>query len=394
MRIVLSCITGILLLLACNNENPNNVITCNTNPSIVLTKTKTVRIPVDTIQYKHFASNVYSNDTLLYYFGLDRGRNAIDIFDINNEVYLASLDFSKEGSPNPLSVTDFYVHNLDSIFVFSSDSYRLQLITIDGNVKYNQVVDNRAINELHYNKSIIGLEPIPAHIYYDASNECIWIPATPYKREGEDNFFDQSFLIGYKFAENKLLSFSGQYPKQFSDKNQTPFTQSAWFDILTSPAKNQFKILFFGSPYVMNYDWVKDTVIGYNCIQSNYLPKEPLEFKGDLESRMERKRFRIKNGLYLSALGQFGAYKYFPVRHPQPLKKVSGHLNDFYSSSWSVVVLDNDWNTVGEMKFPADTYDIYNLHNTTHGFLVSKENPNNDKNEEDYLEFEIYNFIL
>jgi len=46
------------------------------------------------------------------------------------------------------------------------------------------------------------------------------------------------------------------------------------------------------------------------------------------------------------------------------------------------------------MKFPADTYDIYNLHNTTHGFLVSKENPNNDKNEEDYLEFEIYNFIL
>lgn len=394
MKIIFSCIMVSSLLIACNNEIKKTVIACDTHKSIVLTKTKSVRIPVDTIQYKHFISNVYSNDTLLYYFGLDRGRNVIDVFDINNEEYLTSIKFSKEGSKNPLLVTDFYVHNLDSIFVFSSDSYRLQLITINGDIKYNQIVDNKEINELHYNKSIIGLEPIPARIYYDASNECIWIPATPYKREGEEGFFDQSFLIAYKFAEKKLLSFSGQFPAQYSDKNETPFTQSAWFDILTSPAKNQLNILFFGSPYVMNYNWVKDSVIGYNCIQSNYLPKEPLKFKGDLESRMERKRFRIQNGLYLSALGQFGAYKYFPVRHPQPLKKADGHLNDFYSSTWSVVVLDDDWHTVGEMKFPADTYDIYNLHNTTHGFLVSKENPNNNKNEEDYLEFEIYNFIL
>ncbi len=382
----------IILLISCGKSQQ---ITfgpkCRENNLLALTKVSSFQIPVDTVQYKHFMSAVYSNDSTLYYFGLDLGRNALDVFDVLHEHYLTTLHFSRPYTFQPITVIDFFVVNPDSIMVFSDISYQWRLVTLDGVVFDNRLVMDSTIEKWHEN-SIIGLEPFPANIAFDPYNKYLWVPATPAVAEGHDTFFNYPFLMAFDLPREQAIGLFGKYPFHFSPDRQTPFTQASWFNIVAFHSAEEFTLLFNGSPYLLHYNWPKDSIVKHICIKSNYIEFPFPPFKEDFDNLTARRDYSLQNGLYLSAPGPFGPWRYFPVRHPQPLLRADGKRNDYYSAPWSVVVLDSAWQVVGEALFPPDIYDIYNLHNTVQGLLVSKESPNNKENEEDYLEFELYRY--
>ena len=378
-------------LFGCTTNQVEKAMPCKDNELIELERVERFLIDVDTLQYKHFISAVYSNDTTLLYFGLDLGRNAIDIFDLFAGSYLSTLHFSQPYTFRPINVVDFFVLNPDSIFVFSDTSYKLQIVSTKGEFVTEKRLVSDEIAALH-GEEIIGIEPLPASIFYDRHNRYLWLPVTQPVREYEPGFFERPFILGYDFNHDKLVGLVGAWPYHFNDNNPSPFAQDCWYQILECPYPHEMMLLFNGSPYLVQYNWYADSIAAYYCIKSNYVPFPLPKFKGDYEAPEDRRNYSLQNGLYLSATGQFGRYRYFPVRHSQPLFNSQGKRHDFYSTGWSVVVLDEQWQKIGEAQFPANIYDIYNLHNTVHGLLVSKENPNNPDNEEDYLEFELYRF--
>ncbi len=378
-------------MAACQSTPGGQGADCPEPANLHLELAKTINIPVDTLQYKHLVTGVYSNDSTLLYFGLDAGRNALDVFDLLQEKYLRTIYFSLPYTRKPIKVDDFYVLSPDSIFVFSSYSYKLQIISINGQLIDDvRIVDDK-LEKLH-NGQIIGLEPLPARMVYDRYNKAIWLPATPGKLEGDPDFFEQPFLLAFSLESHHTLTLCGAYPFHYDNDRQTPFTQSAWFTIVEVRSLDELMLQFYGSPYLLRYNWHQQKVMASYCIKSRFVDFPFPVFKGDLRSYKERRQYRLVNGLYLAISGITGPYRYFPVRHAQELLAPDGLQNDFYTPGWSVIVTDTAWNVLGEMEFPGNKYDIYNLHNTAQGLLVSKENPNNRDNDEDILEFEVYRY--
>ena len=189
-----------LLFISCvSNENQSDNTNCR-NPQIQNTTifVKEIHIPVDSLQYSHLCNASYYNDSLNLYFGLDNSRNAIDIYDLDQQKYVRSIQIPVGKN---LKLTDFYVHNTDSIFLFDKNQYKLLLVDWHGHVKFEKRLDDPFIRELHESGKIGSLESGgSARIVYDAQSKHLFFPIRPIVTEEANDYLDYPFLLAYNVA--------------------------------------------------------------------------------------------------------------------------------------------------------------------------------------------------
>jgi hypothetical protein len=64
-----------------------------------------------------------------------------------------------------------------------------------------------------------------------------------------------------------------------------------------------------------------------------------------------------------------------------------------YPQRFSIIILDNDLNIIGETIFPPDTYDPHGFFITKEGLYLSRSNPFNPDYNVDFLEFQLFNLV-
>ncbi len=163
----------------------------------------------------------------------------------------------------------------------------------------------------------------------------------------------------YNVKPFKLLNINGTTEYGFGQ--QPEILRKYQFPLIGRPSRihhDQQHIIAYGfSPSIEVYH--RDSFLNHYCAKSMYLDPV-ISGLGHNASFQERSNYIIEKGFYLGIYYNVTEGRYYRiVKHPQPLKSAGRRLNKRYDGTWSVIVLDDSFQTIGECIMPANQYDYF-----------------------------------
>jgi Domain of unknown function (DUF4221) len=355
--------------------------------------TQKIDISVKDLQYTHEASFVYSNNTLDYYYAYDPAKSKIDIFDIRHKKYVDSIKIYKEGPNQLLNFSDFYVHNPDSIFVNTNHFYKIYLINNQSKVIQQWKIDQKLPDGTSPNGGYYfsTLHYAGMRFYYQAYNQSILIRSLymidpPFSVA----YYQRPILAEYNLKTQRFNQLLGDFPANYLLPKLSPNDDSFPF---IKNNQNEVFISYDVSHTIHRYSSNKQKSVV--CVRSLYLNEEFKMLVRNAPTKERQKLFSLQ-GCYVGL--HYDPYRqliYRVAKHNQPEKDKNGLLNKYQNAPFSIMVLDNEGNVLGETEpFAGSIYDYSKLHITKDGILLSKENKFNPNNQEELLEFDLIKIEL
>jgi hypothetical protein len=115
ISLCLSLLSNILLLSCTSNQKEN----------YDLVEVGKLALPIDTLTKSVQTDAQVKGDTL---FILNKDKNTLLIYDLEKQKQLQSITFEREGENGVGSLTGFYYHSQDSIFLLNAYAYKIHLL--------------------------------------------------------------------------------------------------------------------------------------------------------------------------------------------------------------------------------------------------------------------------
>lgn len=317
-------------------------------------------------------------DSSEYLFYLNGQGNDIYVFSLDSGKVVKTVKLDNQG-PNGVGsmVRGFEVLNLNSLYITSAFRRRLYLVNSDAKLlstidysKYKQDQDNyihAGITWTFSNQRIgfkDGLIYLPFHPGYDEGN---------YKTVLPENIR----MIAVLDTINKTAgTLNIGFPKDF------------W--------QNQFYPVFFGffiykGTFFINYDYDNRILVSKNSqdwdsyvIQSKFV---------DVKNVIPPERGDGANYCRFVADPYRDIFYRFVIHEQTGLKDRTTLDMIRYPKYFSIIILDSNFNIIGETLFPPDTYDAHGYFITKDGLYLSLSNPYNPEYNIDKLEFKLFKLI-
>ncbi|GEM_PF-3227521 len=200
-------------MLACNNNSQkyrNLETTISDNTSLDY-NFEDVLIPIDSVTRNSYPVYCgFTNSVSTYLAGANRQTNALDILDISNRRVFKHVNLKSEG-PNAVEALDgFYIHNWDSIFVFTG--FAVKLVDTSGVVKSNWGITDFGIIQ---SGKVGGVgTPVGFHLYYSKRRNSLFLYYTPNNVPiGSREFFQQPFIVEMNLSKNTMCLLPVTYSK-------------------------------------------------------------------------------------------------------------------------------------------------------------------------------------
>lgn len=374
------------ILAGCSVPSANFPITCQDEASTrQLIYSEELNIPASGAHYSFWFTSTYYFDGVDYFFGLTPN-NTIEVFDLSKKQHLQSLKFQ---APDRISITDFYVHSLDSIYAYSHEDYQMFLINFEGKILKKYRLNTKKAGKLHAQYKLAGLESIGARIKYDSHNKLFYFPVAPGRFPHDDpDFYTLRFIMVFDMIKEDFIDVVGKFPSNFGEGLSTSLTQDG-YSIL--PLKNSnFLINFFQSPYLFEFDWRTNEFVRAYCLDSQLFNGKFLPYSGDFGDV----GYLIK---YLTEADRFGSLQaynggYFIIfKERQSYTNLDMTTRDIFDSRWSILFLDSAFQKVGETIFDGGKYSFRTVLATNTKLIINKDNVYNYKeDDENLLEFDSY----
>jgi hypothetical protein len=137
-----------------------------------------------------------------------------------------------------------------------------------------------------------------------------------------------------------------------------------------------------------------DSAIGYEA-KSNYLNHEfPVFDSKHTTDRSYNDKFDIESGFYENIF--YDPYRrlyYRIVTHPQKYINSDSTVNEYFDKSWSIIILNENFNILNEIAMPAKVYDFANIFVAKNGLFISNNNNNNKNLDKNYFSYTLYKCI-
>jgi hypothetical protein len=350
-----------------------------------LSVTRSIEIDVSNKQYEHQAYQVIGVNQQPFLYGLDISNKTIDVFDLENGEYYHQIDFSAE-KLNILEIDQFYVHNQDSIFLYSIPFNSLYLINSE-----SQLIDIWDF-DLHFsspkpNLSVFNV--LVSHNYFNGfayKKQDTSMVATIFLFDGIDFLNDDAY--GYppmgKFrltSEPQSPLLFGEFPKSYHN-NEVPFDM--YYSLEVSDDNTLLNFSFSSQVYESKSN-------SFHTIKSHY-DTDAITYSKGKDPEMERVIQDINTGLVYLRTFPLDNKKLIRVcKVPQRLKDEENLYNQFVQSPWSIILYDVSSRKVEkEYYFEANSYDFRHVLPFKNGVYVLKENPYDKLNNEEILEVHYY----
>ena len=136
----ISCIICILVLLGCNQENKTKQL----SNELLLTDSISIQIPdtISSIFFKGYTQFKTIGETE-YLFNRDKKKHRIDVYNLDKQKFEFFIPVFPEGPNKIVGGVNYFVHNLDSIFLLSWETRQLYLIDTTGTIKHKWKVDQK-----------------------------------------------------------------------------------------------------------------------------------------------------------------------------------------------------------------------------------------------------------
>lgn len=350
---------------------------------------KEINIDVTGKQYNHEFSQTAYFDSTDWYIGLDLSRNCLDIFDLSQQNYYKSLRFKNDGSAGSIEVTDFYFHTKDSIILFSENS-KIQITDFENQLVNEWSLRTEKIVDWAKEELTVGFESSVARIYFDPKYKKLYIPSVAPVYYSDDNYFQAPTIVSFSLIKGDFEDIGNFVPDDISNRKVTPNSYSDWYNIVTVDEDQNLIVSYCESNFYTKGQLSLDNNVSLICRKSAILAFEN-EFGGTISDFNHQMKYTIESGLYRLSF-YHPAYNYFitSVRHNQEFKNPSGLLNTTFSAPFSILVLDKSYELLTELLIPKGKYSFNKVYPHSEGVLVMKENPNDENNEEDILEFSVF----
>jgi len=381
MRKILLLLLILNVIISCdyikkNNEGKNKSIKVSYNANLIPSgeklsfdiDSKTVNRSICMIPYA-------APDSSEYLFYLNGQGNDIYIFSLDSGKVVGPIKLNSQG-PNGVGtmVRGFEVLNLNSLIITSAFSRKLYIINRDAKLlstinysKYKQDQDNY----------------IHAGITWTFSNQRIGF---------KDGLVYLPFLPGYDEGNYQtVLPENIRMIAVLDTTNKTVGTINIGFP--KDYWQDHFYPTFFGffiykGTFFINYAYDNRILTSKNSMDwDSYVIKSKF---ADVKHVIQSERGEGASYCRL-VVDPFKDVFYRFVIHEQNRFKDRSILDMIrYPQNFSIIILDNKLNIIGETFFPPDTYDANGYFITKEGLYLSISNPYNPEYNIDKLEFHLF----
>ncbi len=376
----ISVIIFLSLFFSCSKAKINrNDLKGNFKFSHTLEQDHEVSFPLDAETPQSLKSiQVYENDSIRLFTFLNDYNNAVYFYDYDKRKPIKKILFEREG-PNGTSssVLGHYIKSMDSIFLFS---YKTKFLFL-----FNSKAD--LINKFHTKP--IRKKYLPS--------------AYPNNGTSMTYFDDHMYLIGYTGGEfmnedslnrpivtiqnlkDKSVKYAMGYPSSYRKGNWggAQFRLCKWD---YNPKTQKFIFSFPNEHYLYTSDFSDKTEKFYagSIYSGNIKSLDVPKMRG--KNKPRRRRLYATNPSYLSIV--YDRYRDVYYRFAQqPVKEYDDEKDNCYHKPFSIIILDNSFNIIGEKKMEMEEYI-----NSPYIYFVTKEGLHlcHESDNEDEIKFTVY----
>jgi hypothetical protein len=307
--------------------------------------------------------NVFG-DTLVAF---DDDKAKIDVYSIQLEEHLFSINIKLDGPNGILRPDGIYIHNLDSIFCYSNEYQFVSLINRQAEIigeislpefklsqQINGVGGNYHYTPITYYRS--GLIEIP--FYYEEDKLYFHILASSHYSgmESLQTTYSTPMLVQFSVNDPSESNFLGYWPDSYQKNSELPNNPINDF-IVNS---NRIIISYYNDVTIQD---VKEGQ--YFNVKSNFSKTEGITlFEQEEQSNPEKEfdAFKLDEGYVNILYDPFNKLYYRVFKLEQHTKAENSSIMPFkLEAEWSLIVMNEDFEIIGETKFPSKLYNFMNI---------------------------------
>lgn len=347
-RIGLVLVIAILMLMSCQRDNaalPEFSCPVENGKTHTLRKAAELVLTGDTLGVP--ASPVYrvlSEHRIVFYNSLI---HALDVYDLKDGGIAERIKLEEDGPHQVIGLLDFFWHNRDSIFVRSQS----QVLLMDTGGK---VTDRYELD--YWSPEGFVFVDYFAEPYLELRLE--YIPALRALQlygvlpEGK---LDKTCMVLYDIDRKQIIRTYGQYPEVYQRRD--------YFSLFDDPSAivvGQKAYLSFGPDNgVYVHDILTGDLIESACGRSTSFPGTFQGIPIDKQNVQDMVNYETTAPLYLKLMyDPWRNVFYRFCKHAQPLKGEGGKMNHRWQGQWSILLLDDQLQTIGEYSIDGAAYDM------------------------------------
>ena len=357
----------------------------NKRTNIFFKSADIISIPIDdSVDCQSFSMYYYydkKNDKeLLFSRNKNRKPATIDVYDLQKKKLIKKIRLAG------FKLDDFSLINLDTLIALNRKDDTLIFFN-----RYFKIF--RIINLKSYLSKRIKFKTYhyPAEGYYEP---CIFL-VSPVLIQNNNlfihirlNAYPTDFFNGKLLLKINLITGENKLLINYPDKMRKGIDYGKYISSYLIK-DNKILISFPVDHYLYLYDFDGNIIKKIYC-KSKYLNKfAPYDSTQTFINGYSRK-FEFKNGNYSSILyDKYRNLYYRVVRHNMKLKN-GNRVNSYFDGKWSIIVMDSNFNILGEQVFAAKKYFYINILITKDGLLVSLSNPSNSDYDKNFYKYELF----
>jgi hypothetical protein len=344
--------------------------------------------------YVFEAVHMYDNQGVFEYWGFDKSRNKIYLFDITSGSCIDSVSIAFEGPDKVFDVYDFHAINFDSIYLHTNHNHRLALVNRKGEIinhwslKDILLPDGRT--SVQYYLAAWPSWGVPMHIDRHGNTMVIYVHNHNFGRN-KGSFpkekYELPYLATYDLNQRDFVNLIGEYPLSYRQDDKCSY--DGYFPFVINGDK---VLASFKKSHCLYWYEILKKEGKFFCARSKYLPLnfDFLPYGEKVASRNEHWRTK---GTYENMIHDPYHKRIYRIAvHAQPNKNAEDKLNQKSQAPWSIMALDERGRCLGEALFPASRYNFMEIFPLPEGLLISKENDFNPENKEDLISFDLIQF--
>jgi hypothetical protein len=376
---------SLLLLLACSKEQNGIKYYSQIRNSYTLIAKDTLSLPLNYVSSHEIHHPMYFMDSEgnEFIITFNMPMNRITLFDIKQKRIHKILNIPTKGPKSIGNISGYYYLNHDTIFLERNMASKIYLV--DSSIQTKRIYSTKMKND---DQGSFATKRQP--IQY--SNGKLILRKNKFEDGNTPSYYQKSGLtLLLDINSGELTPHPVGYPDMYR--------KGEYFGVSLSEGnlsygKNGISFSAFNTD---------DHIYAYNeksLIKSSYLPSQLTKIKPTSIAPRDDENF----DKYTKILAKSASYHilrhdpyhnllYRWVVYPSDEYKdpITGEINFGRNKPFSIQIIDEELNQVGEVEFPRYTYDfLFGMVPTPHGLLFNMYHPLNEEVEEDVLKFVIF----
>jgi len=381
----LSILSIVVFALGCTNKNGKPIQVGIEGDSQLFNKSYIKGFPLDsTMTYKPLNISCQKMGNGAYELCYENKKyNSLHFFDFKNEEEIDRIVFPREGPESVSLLQGFYYINADSMLIYDGNRLKLLYLIRDIRSLKSAMTFSDKLDEME-TALHIATQNRPISL-----DEKLHFSAYPITYASEDyNYCSKPISISVSLEKRKSIA-SFHYPYHYQNKLWGDFA----YIIHRSKGHGSFAVQAFAFDHhlhLTDYQGFDSAVLAKSRYWGNASLKPPAD------PYEERVRVEMVERMFYGAVlhDPFRRVYYRMVLHGLPYKNPDGSINRLEDKPFSVLVMDEQFNVLGEQLFEGGRYAFRCWFVHPDGLFISNANNRNPDLREDWLDFTCFELHL